>query len=98
MPDLSRKDFVDFLTEKGNGSYKCTFCGHGELAFNVVEGTNAPEDGVRTPAVVTTPLGNGPGVHSFYSVSCTNCGNTLFFHQNQVRIWKGARAKEGSNG
>jgi predicted nucleic-acid-binding Zn-ribbon protein len=85
--EVSVQDFADFFAEKrqGAGAYSCPVCGsqHFVVALNHQQG----------PAQLTLNILPPPGVviqqhHSYFSMSCTNCGRAEFFHTGVVTQWK----------
>ncbi len=82
---LSRDEFVRFLVGVHPGKFQCSFCGHASFAINAGVEENAVATLVINAQIQNrVALGNG---HTFHSVSCSNCGNSLFFHETAVRKW-----------
>jgi hypothetical protein len=90
----TREEFIQFFEEKKKGIYLCPVCSSHVFAINVAEPptsdiTNAP------PGMLVIPTTN-VGTHTFYCLSCSNCGTTTFLHTNQFDAWKAAKKmKEG---
>ena len=81
-PGIARAEFLQFLNERvPQGISACTVCGNKNFALNAGVGDNPIE--LQTPTAV--------GAHLFYGISCTNCGNSLFFHVSTFREWKASK-------
>lgn len=89
---VTHDELKTFFLEMRRGTYKCDFCTSEVFAASL----GAPVGGVEMAARLalltqpTHPPGS-PGFHGFYSISCTNCGKSTFFHENQVMQWKARR-------
>lgn len=98
---LSDADFHEFFVAKANGSVRCPVCSTLPLTLNTVSDMGDP-NGALVPARLTLPAGvegDAPfASHPFYSVSCSNCGHTMFFHSAQIEQWLAAKAKAPENG
>jgi hypothetical protein len=90
---ITTEDFLLFLAAKANGPFKCHFCGGGQFAVNVDAEDPTPDD-VPLALFKLPCLPSGVGGHEFHSITCTNCGNTYFFHINQIGKWQESRVKE----
>ena len=90
--------FDEFFRAKKNGTYKCPVCAHENFVANIH--TSAPVPPGTPPDRVNVALLSIPsqgdlympavGTHSFYSITCTNCGHTDLFHKAQFDIWLAA--------
>lgn len=92
MP-ATRDEFIQFFEEKKKGVYLCPVCSNHAFSINVAEPpgvdiSNAP------PAELTIPT-TKQGTHSFYCLSCSNCGHSTFFHRHQFDDWKKMKAGGG---
>ena len=90
MP-LSDKDFGEFFQAKANGTVRCPVCSTLPLTVNSIHEMGDP-NGEMVPARLALAAGientEPPiGSHPFYSVSCANCGHTMFFHATQIEKW-----------
>jgi predicted nucleic-acid-binding Zn-ribbon protein len=82
MP-VTHKEFVEFFEEKKRGIYLCPVCANHHFVINVGE---PPASGNEEDAVLSEfQLGGG---HSFYALSCSNCGATTFIHRGQFDRWR----------
>lgn len=85
MPSLP--EFIEFLVAKRVGAtkepYRCPWCGNERHVTNIAS-ENIPAELRLHPTLVETSM---PGFHGFYTISCTNCGHTAFFHRRQLDQW-----------
>lgn len=93
MAGITTDDFLLFLAARANGPFKCHFCGAGQFAVNVDAEDPTPDD-VPLALFKMPSLPSGVGGHEFHAITCTNCGNTYFFHVNQIEKWLESKIKE----
>lgn len=76
-----------FISNTRKTDYRCSWCGESEVIYNAAE--------PGTPAVLDVAVTDTENHHQFYSVSCTNCGRTDFFHINMVNRVLGPEDGDG---
>jgi predicted nucleic-acid-binding Zn-ribbon protein len=94
MADVSATDFFRFLREVRAGKpYECTYCGNGSYRYN--EGARTGTVPVPPGKLTLVPEGAANG-HPFYSISCSRCGRSDFFHLSAVADWIKANPEESA--
>lgn len=91
MP-ISNEEIRDFFDDMKNGTYKCAFCGNEAFMGNNIGGDAA---NLLIPASPDTES-PATGSHPFITITCTNCGDTTFFHLNQFNAWRAKKKARGS--
>ena len=89
MP-VSQSDFRRFRIATAKAGRACSHCGHEGFALNL--GTH--DDNGPVAEFRFRPEDSAFGTHGFYSMACTNCGRTDFFHVTQVDRWVAANSKK----
>lgn len=84
---VSERDLRRFLAAKLKNN--CPACGTAEYLLNGGPDTpgmnNAPVE-THIPGIDRRP-GMGSIDHTFYTITCNNCGFTNFHHINQISRW-----------
>jgi transcription elongation factor Elf1 len=86
---ISREDFTRFLEAKTKPEYQCTFCNNQTFGINsgrIIPDIDTPPVEMTIPFIDPRPVAP-PGTHNFYSFACLNCGQSVFFHINQINEW-----------
>ena len=88
-------EFREFFEEKKRDSvYVCIFCGNAGFSVGTY-GPTAPQTAALLSAAFApwSPAPSDTLPHTFYSISCDNCGRTDFFHVNQIDAWKAKKSE-----
>lgn len=78
---LTVKQINEFLVAKNIG-LRCPLCRSDSFGIN---GGGAQEPSEAAVFELIAPIENG--VHSFFSISCANCGHSYFFHTRTIDAW-----------
>ena len=80
-------DFIEFLLVKRPKPYECPYCGNAGFVTNIIM-ENVPAE-LRIHATLFET--QTPQFHGFYTISCTNCGHSTFFHRRKFDEWLAAK-------
>ena len=96
---VSIADFSKYFAAQKSGTYKCVFCANEQFIANAVSLPSASDGSPSLAALLIVPTvanredTSFAGNHTFYSISCTKCGRSDFFHSNQVEGWVSEQEK-----
>jgi predicted nucleic-acid-binding Zn-ribbon protein len=89
---LTGDQFNKFFDTKKTGTYKCPVCSHEQFSLN----GGGPDADLSLAALAASDPTLEKSSHAFYTMTCENCGHTIFFHQRVIENWmKSGKTENG---